>query len=82
VYVHDPLADPADARHEYGLELTAWESLPRAPAIVAAVSHREFAQRTVGELAEKLAPSGVYIDVKSQCDAKALRARGIDVWRL
>jgi UDP-N-acetyl-D-galactosamine dehydrogenase len=30
----------------------------------------------------KLAPNGVYVDVKNQADAAALRARGIDVWRL
>jgi len=39
VHVHDPVADPAEARHEYGLELEGWESLPRADALVAAVSH-------------------------------------------
>jgi UDP-N-acetyl-D-glucosamine/UDP-N-acetyl-D-galactosamine dehydrogenase len=30
----------------------------------------------------KLAPNGVYVDVKNQADAAALRARGIEVWRL
>jgi len=30
----------------------------------------------------KLAPNGVYVDVKNRGDAAALRARGIDVWRL
>jgi UDP-N-acetyl-D-galactosamine dehydrogenase len=82
VHVHDPVADAAEARHEYGVELTEWKDLPRSAAIVAAVAHREFARRRVDELVEKIAPGGVYIDVKSQCDAKALRARGIDVWRL
>ncbi|HSN22434.1 MAG TPA: nucleotide sugar dehydrogenase [Usitatibacter sp.] len=82
VHVHDPLADREEARHEYGVELTEWKDLPRSAAIVAAVAHREFARRRVDELVEKIAPGGVYIDVKSQCDAKALRARGIDVWRL
>jgi UDP-N-acetyl-D-galactosamine dehydrogenase len=31
---------------------------------------------------EKLSPNGVYVDVKNQADAEALRARGLDVWRL
>src|SRR3954465_10480784 len=28
-FVPDPEADPAETRHEYGIELTAWEDLPR-----------------------------------------------------
>ena len=39
VYVHDPIADSAECEHEYGLKLTEWEALPKACAIVAAVSH-------------------------------------------
>jgi UDP-N-acetyl-D-galactosamine dehydrogenase len=27
VYVHDPIADPEEAMHEYGIELTPWEAL-------------------------------------------------------
>ena len=29
VFVHDPLVDPDDARHEHGIELTDWEALPK-----------------------------------------------------
>jgi UDP-N-acetyl-D-glucosamine/UDP-N-acetyl-D-galactosamine dehydrogenase len=29
VYVHDPVADVAEAMHEYGVTLTSWDSLPR-----------------------------------------------------
>ena len=50
VHVHDPVADAAEARHEYGIELETWESLPRANALVVAVAHREF----VGEAARRL----------------------------
>ena len=82
VLVHDPCADPQDAEHEYGILLTDWEDLPRSAAIVAAVSHREFADRPVDDYVAKLVPGGVYVDVKCQADAGALRARGIDVWRL
>jgi len=42
VFVHDPYADPEEAMHEYGVRLTAWDDLPRADAIVAAVSHKPF----------------------------------------
>ena len=42
VHVYDPVADSNEAQHEYGLELKTWVNLPRAEAIVAAVSHRKF----------------------------------------
>jgi UDP-N-acetyl-D-glucosamine/UDP-N-acetyl-D-galactosamine dehydrogenase len=82
VLVHDPLADAADALHEYGVKLTAWEDLPKAAAIVAAVSHREFLARGIDEVMGKLQRNGVYIDVKSTADAGQLREHGIEVWRL
>src|SRR5574343_1828118 len=43
VIVTDPQAESAEAEHEYGVSLTPWNALPKADAIVAAVSHREFA---------------------------------------
>ena len=82
VHVHDPVADPAEALHEYGVELTPWDALPRASAMVGAVAHRTLVQRSPGELAAKLLPGGLYVDVKSQVDPAALRAQGVRVWRL
>jgi UDP-N-acetyl-D-galactosamine dehydrogenase len=82
VYVHDPVADPQEAEREYGIRLTPWEELPRAAAMVAAVAHRDFAQRPLDDMLAKIAPNGVYVDVKSQADPAALAARGIEVWRL
>jgi UDP-N-acetyl-D-glucosamine/UDP-N-acetyl-D-galactosamine dehydrogenase len=82
VHVHDPVADPADALREHGVRLTPWDELPRADAIVSAVAHREYAQYSADALAAKLVPNGVYVDVKCRADAAALRARGVQVWRL
>jgi UDP-N-acetyl-D-galactosamine dehydrogenase len=82
VHVHDPVADPAEAQHEYGITLTPWHALPRAEAIVAAVAHRALRERSVDEMAARLVDGGLYVDVKAQADAAALRARGINVWRL
>jgi UDP-N-acetyl-D-galactosamine dehydrogenase len=82
VFVHDPLADAEEAEREYGLRLTDWDDLPKAAAIVAAVSHQVFSQRSLEDLVAKLAPGGVYVDVKGRADGDALRARGIEVWRL
>jgi UDP-N-acetyl-D-galactosamine dehydrogenase len=82
VFVHDPVACPKEAEHEYGIRLVDWEALPQAAAVVAAVAHDEFKNRPMDAILAKLAPNGVYVDVKNQADAAALRARGIDVWRL
>src|SRR5512135_1783527 len=82
VFVHDPVADPRETEREYGIRLTPWEELPRAAAVVAAVAHREFAQRPLEDMVAKIAPNGVYVDVKSQADAAALGELGIEVWRL
>jgi UDP-N-acetyl-D-glucosamine/UDP-N-acetyl-D-galactosamine dehydrogenase len=82
VHVHDPVAAPEEAVHEYGVHLVSWEHLPRANAIVAAVSHQEFKQRPLDDFVAKLAPGGLYVDVKCQADAAALRGRGLNVWRL
>ena len=82
VHVHDPVADPAEALHEYGVELEEWNALPRSRAIVAAVAHRVFKQRATEDYVAKLEHGGLYVDVKCQADAAMLRARGVNVWRL
>ena len=82
VHVHDPVADAREAQHEYGIELCAWDDLPRADAIVAAVAHRSYRERPLGDFADKLVPKGLYVDVKCTADPSALRALGLEVWRL
>ena len=82
VAVHDPVADKHEAVEEYGVELSPWEQLPRAHALIVAVAHREFASRPVDDFTGKLVPGGLFVDVKCQADAAALRERGIHVWRL
>jgi len=82
VHVHDPVPDPAEARHEYGLELIQWEALPRADAIVLAVAHRQFTERPIADYLAKVIEGGCFVDVKSQFDQKALQRAGLTVWRL
>ncbi|KAB2876642.1 MAG: nucleotide sugar dehydrogenase [Burkholderiaceae bacterium] len=82
VHVHDPVAQGEEAEHEYGIRLVPWDRLPKAHAIVAAVAHQEFAERSLEQLLAKLSIGGVYVDVKCTADARALRERGVHVWRL
>lgn len=82
VIVHEPVADAAEAQHEYGVELTAWEDLPAAAAIVAAVAHKEFKNRPLADYVGKLQKGGVMTDVKSLFDEAQLVSQGVTVWRL
>lgn len=82
VFAHDPWADPEEAMHEYGVRLFAWDELPRADAIVAAVSHRELASLCVEDIQRKLIKGGCFIDVKAVFDRQALEQAGIRVWRV
>jgi len=82
VLVHDPIASSAECEHEYGVPLTAWDSLPQASAIVASVSHKEYADMGADGLLRKLVPGGVFVDVKSAYDPAALQAAGVRSWRL
>jgi UDP-N-acetyl-D-galactosamine dehydrogenase len=82
VQVHDPLADPAQAKHEYNVELIPFEQLSPAAAVVVAVAHRYYRSMSVGELGALMPEKPVLIDVKSLYDVKALKEVGISVWRL
>lgn len=82
VLVHDPIADPAEAMHEYGVTLTPWDALPRAAAVVAAVAHAEYKRMGLEAIASKCVEGAVFSDVKAAFDTAALTARGLRPWRL
>jgi UDP-N-acetyl-D-glucosamine/UDP-N-acetyl-D-galactosamine dehydrogenase len=82
VTVHDPIADTAEAMHEYGIKLLCWDELPKANAMVAAVSHREYLDMSLAKLLEKLYSAGVFVDVKSTYAVEDIVEAGYKVWRL
>ncbi|MFG6439509.1 nucleotide sugar dehydrogenase [Roseateles sp. LKC17W] len=82
IFVTDAQAEADEAMHEYGVRLMPFDELPRADAIVAAVSHREYAALSVDEIGKKLIKGGAFIDVKAAFDAVALQGAGFRVWRL
>ena len=82
VFVHDPAADPEEAMHEYGIRLFAWEDLPRADAIIAAVAHSEYLALSADDLARRMVKGGCFIDVKAMFDEVMLDAVGMRIWRL
>ncbi len=83
VHVHDPLADPEEARNEYGLTLASWEALPKnASAVVLAVAHSEYLAVPPERILALLKPQGVLVDVKSVIDPAPFEKAGHRIWRL
>ena len=81
VLVHDPMVDADEARHEYGIELVAWDDLTNLDAVIYAVPHRVYAERIRSDLAHLLVSGGVVVDVKSALPLAA-RPPGIAYWSL
>lgn len=82
IHVCDPVTDPEEALHEYGVTLKSWENLPRAEAMIVAVSHVNFLTRTIPDMLSKIVDNGCFIDVKSKFNQAALQNAGLHVWRL
>jgi len=82
VQVHDPLASPDEAKHEYGLALTPLDKLKPADAVIFAVSHAEYVKGGWPLVTRLLkGGQGVVLDIKSQLD-RTQKPEGIDLWRL
>ena len=82
IFVTDAQAEAEEAMHEYGVRLMPFGDLPQADAIVAAVSHHEYAALTPADIGVKLIKGGAFIDVKAAFNAGALQDAGFRVWRL
>jgi UDP-N-acetyl-D-galactosamine dehydrogenase len=72
VDIHDPWADPAEVRHEYGLELVAEPVPGHYDAVVVAVAHRQFAALGGAGIRALVKPGGVVFDVKHALPAAAV----------
>ncbi|MFK8137260.1 MAG: nucleotide sugar dehydrogenase [Bdellovibrionales bacterium] len=71
VNIHDPMANSEDAMHEYGIELTPWEKLPKADACIIAVAH-DFYTKNADELLSKTKnENAIVFDVKGVLAAEA-----------
>ncbi len=82
VSVHDPVADPAEVEHEYGIRLVDIENMPKSDAVISAVGHEAF--RDGGwDLISRILKNGkgLVIDVLSLLDRKTM-PEGITLWRL
>jgi UDP-N-acetyl-D-galactosamine dehydrogenase len=64
VDVHDPWVDPAEAREEYGIELTGKPAAGTYDAVVIAVAHREFVALGAEGIHAYGRPNHITFDIK------------------
>ena len=80
--VHDPLADPEDARSFFNIRLTPLEEMVDLDAIVIAVGHQLYRTMPLEKLLNLMKPNGCIIDIKSILDVSQLKNGKVNFWRL
>lgn len=63
--VHDPHADAAEAKHEYGLELQSLEKFKELDVLIVAVAHADYKKSGLNGLLQHLQKGGLLVDIKS-----------------
>lgn len=82
IQVHDPMAVPAEAQHEYDIELTPTDTLDQCDAVVVAVPHAEYVEGGWPMITGLLKDGkGVVIDVRGILD-RDTTPDGVTLWRL
>ncbi len=82
IQVNDPHAQPAEAQHEYGLDLTAVADLEPADAVIIAVPHTEYVEGGWDFVTGLLnGGRGVVVDVRGILDREQT-PDGVTLWRL
>ncbi|WP_238147237.1 nucleotide sugar dehydrogenase [Rhizorhabdus dicambivorans] len=81
VVIHDPLADPAEARHEYGVDLAGDALQQRFDVVIGAVSHADYAGMSADRLAALVGEGGMVADLKGMWGGLDLPA-GVKRWSL
>jgi UDP-N-acetyl-D-galactosamine dehydrogenase len=79
--VADPLADSAEAKREYGVELVPLGALTKLDGLVLAVPHRVLGKDGWTSLFASLVPGGIFVDIKSVV-ARGEVPSGIHYWSL
>lgn len=68
--IHDPLADAAEAQHEYGLTLSGLNTFADLDVVILAVSHKEYRNLDLSDLQAMTKQNGIIVDIKSVCVGK------------
>lgn len=81
VTVHDPLADAAEAMHEYGIALDAEALSRRYDAVIAAVPHAAYRDLSTSEIGGLVKDGGLAADIKGIWRGRDWPA-GLRTWTL
>jgi UDP-N-acetyl-D-galactosamine dehydrogenase len=84
VLTHDPLADPREARAEYGIDLQDPGVLRHLDALILAVGHEQYAGMSPQTLKARFntPETAIVLDVKSLWDRRSMLEHGFRYWRL
>ena len=82
IFVHDPRASSYEAESLLGVSLCDWAELQDLSALILAVPHKEYLEKSIDEFGETLNSSGFLVDVKSFLDINEIQEKGIRFWRL
>ena len=83
VLIHDPLADPQEARSHYGLEMVSLETMKGSDAVVVAVLHEEYNTMGLDGIAGLCANGApIVVDVKGAFDKNLALEQKINYWQL
>jgi UDP-N-acetyl-D-galactosamine dehydrogenase len=77
---HDPLATAGDLDHEYGLTMSKLPQFKDLDALILAVPHRQYLEKPA-KLTAMLRDGGIFVDIKSTIDPKAVPDR-LRYWSL
>ena len=85
--VTDNWADADIAKHEYNIDLTPWDEVPKADCVIVAVGHNEFRSMSMMDLKSLFKDNlsdeeKVLVDVKSLYRMDELKASNMRFWRL
>ena len=80
IVVHDPLADPAEAEHEYGVSLAADALEGRYDLVLVAVPHESYSALSDEQLGGLLNEGGLLADLKNLYARRLLD--GVERWSL
>ncbi|MBI1650069.1 nucleotide sugar dehydrogenase [Hyphomicrobium sulfonivorans] len=83
VIVEDPLADAAEVREEYGIQLSKISADTPVDALVVAVGHDSYRKMTSDEIKARVRGAApILVDVKSLYDRREFQNLGFTVFRL
>ena len=82
--IADPVADKAEAKHEYGMEFADISTVKDMDAVILSVAHEEFSTLTIEDMSKFYSGehTPVLLDIKGLLNRKEYENAGYIYWRL